>query len=571
MRVLLQRVFHVRGPEDIQQVVRLARANGVQVSCRGTQHTMGGHTIATGGYVIDCKNLRQLSFDPSTGVCVTGPGNTWADLIKMLNEYGFSPRTMQSYCTFSVGGSIAVGAHGITTDFPVSESVLSCKIVDAEGNLRELKQGDEEIKYVCGGYGLFGIIYEVVMKVDSNHHLSMDMLDCDLASFPQLFDAVVKDPQVDIKLARLDVTNLDKLTIFVFRNACVSNVRTVSALPTKPREMTTKTRLMYKWLAPSMQQVRGIIESVSGSAVDWVDANERNLLMYESAQPLVDLYSPILDIDDTFVLQEYFVPKSQISQWVSGARAYYSRALQSERVTILNTTIRVVEKDVWSALPYAPHAEGSAAFVLYWRIERNATADAELAGFHRDFAALTVSLGGRFYLPYRHHYSQTELLQAYPEFPEWVAAKQKRDPECLFSNEWFEHYGMPFWSGGGKKPHPSPVAAVHAWDDGDMKTGYTLPIVSERHRHSMQKRFTNAFRDEFLVNIFILQDNVTLSAKAAKVAQAVMRARMQDLDDQVAYVTLRRMLEKDHHQVRRGRWRRRHGHGAGEANACAET
>ncbi len=68
-------------------------------------------------------------------------------------------------------------------DFPVSESVLSCKIVDAEGNLRELKQGDEEIKYVCGGYGLFGIIYEVMMKVDSNHHLSMGMLDCDLASF----------------------------------------------------------------------------------------------------------------------------------------------------------------------------------------------------------------------------------------------------------------------------------------------------------------------------------------------------------------------------------------------------
>jgi len=34
---LVQRVFHVRGPEDIQKVVRLARANGVRVSSRGTQ------------------------------------------------------------------------------------------------------------------------------------------------------------------------------------------------------------------------------------------------------------------------------------------------------------------------------------------------------------------------------------------------------------------------------------------------------------------------------------------------------------------------------------------------------
>jgi hypothetical protein len=31
--------------------------------------------------------------------------------------------------------------------------------------------------------------------------------------------------------------------------------------------MSTKQRLLYKWLAPSMQRVRGIIESLSGSAM----------------------------------------------------------------------------------------------------------------------------------------------------------------------------------------------------------------------------------------------------------------------------------------------------------------
>jgi len=204
-------VFHVRNAEDIQKVVRLARDRGVKVSCRGTQHTMGAHSLMTGGYVIDCKNLRKLSFDPTSGVCVTGPGNTWADLIKLLNEYGCSPRTMQSYSTFSVGGSLAVGAHGITTDVPVSESVVWCKIVDAEGNIRELKQGDEQMKFVLGGYGLFGIIYEVAMKVSDNCHLSMDMMSCDLGRFPQLYDAVLADPQVDIKLSRLDVTDVDKV------------------------------------------------------------------------------------------------------------------------------------------------------------------------------------------------------------------------------------------------------------------------------------------------------------------------------------------------------------------------
>jgi FAD/FMN-containing dehydrogenase len=231
---LVERVFHVRNEEDIQKVVRMARERGVKVSCRGTQHTMGAHTIASSGYVIDCKNLRQLSYDPVSGICTTGPGNTWAvrndaftcmghvvmcmhkpsalvrlyiaqpslddlieagteqDLIKMLNNYGCSPRTMQSYSTFSVGGSIAVGAHGITTDVPVSESVLWCKLVDAEGNLIHVQQGDELLRYVLGGYGLFGIVYEVALTVADNTHLTMDMMQTDLNSFPQLYEAVLQ-------------------------------------------------------------------------------------------------------------------------------------------------------------------------------------------------------------------------------------------------------------------------------------------------------------------------------------------------------------------------------------------
>jgi FAD/FMN-containing dehydrogenase len=131
-------VFHPRGPEDIQQVIALARKQGTPISIRGTRHCMGAHTIAARGFVIDCRRLRCLSFDPSTRIVTTGPGNTWADLIRYLNQFGFSPRTMQSYSTFSVGGSIAVGAHGITTDMPVSESVLWLKLVDAQATLIDI-------------------------------------------------------------------------------------------------------------------------------------------------------------------------------------------------------------------------------------------------------------------------------------------------------------------------------------------------------------------------------------------------------------------------------------------------
>lgn len=278
--------------------------------------------------------------------------------------------------------------------------------------------------------------------------------------------------------------------------------------------------------------------------------------MYESAQPLAELYSPILDIDDTFVLQEFFVPKSRMVSWVDGARPIYDRALKSERLTLLNTTIRMVEQDTWSALPYAPHPEGSVAFVLYYRIERNADADAELASFHNDFVELTLAQGGRFYLPYRHHYTQEQLLAAYPEFPAWVAAKQEYDPACVFSNEWFRAYGAPFvrqlqpgaadveraaicWpAAGGGEP------VLHTWDECKSEEMFELRVVSDRRSKSMQALLASpllwkAFREEFLVNIFNLGDSVDV---AAKVAQAVMRAREQGLDDHSAYVTMQGLL-----------------------------
>ena len=49
-------------------------------------------------------------------------------VLDQVNTHGKSPRTMQSYCSFSVGGTLAVNAHGITTDYCFAESVLEFRL-----------------------------------------------------------------------------------------------------------------------------------------------------------------------------------------------------------------------------------------------------------------------------------------------------------------------------------------------------------------------------------------------------------------------------------------------------------
>jgi SAM-dependent methyltransferase len=392
------------------------------------------------------------------------------------------------------------------------------------------------------------------MKVSFNHHLNLDMMPTPAIEFPELYKAVREDPLVEIKLARLDVTNLDKATLFVFRRKGLEGVGTVSPISNQPREMPSSQKFMYKWLAPTMQKARGVVETFTGSAADWSDANERNLLMFESAQPLAELYSPLLHVDDTFVLQEYFVPQSQFNNWVIGAKPLYARALQNDYVVILNTTVRTVERDTWSALPYSVSSEGSVAFVLYYRILRTARADAELKTFHHDFVELTLSLGGRFYLPYRWHYTSEQLLRAYPEFPAWVAAKQEHDPECLFTSEWFDHYGMPFWTGTRPqrglplqeyKSDSPPLALWLQKQHSELDASFQLPVVSSHRQGSVSAIMNDplswrAFQEEFLVHIFSLRDNIEISAS---VAQAVYRARSRGGGDAEAYAILRQSLQ----------------------------
>ena len=122
-------VVYVRSPDDIKRALAKARSEGRRVAVRGTKHSMGGQSMAADSVVIDMTKMTQMQFDSASGTIVCESGCTWADLVLYLNQFGMSPRTMQSYSTFSVGGTLAVNGHGITTDFSLSECALMVMMV----------------------------------------------------------------------------------------------------------------------------------------------------------------------------------------------------------------------------------------------------------------------------------------------------------------------------------------------------------------------------------------------------------------------------------------------------------
>ena len=181
----MDRIFFPRNEADVGRVLAEAVRLRKRVSTRGTKHSMGGHSISRSGFVLDMKCMSAMRYDAVTETATCGPGTLWADLIVFLNPRGKSPRTMQSYCTFSVGGTLAVNAHGITTDFCMAESVVSfrlMRVTEGDSGAHEVTTtvcypGDELFRLALGGYGLFGVITEVTLKLVDNMQLELDTMN----------------------------------------------------------------------------------------------------------------------------------------------------------------------------------------------------------------------------------------------------------------------------------------------------------------------------------------------------------------------------------------------------------
>ncbi|EFC40861.1 FAD linked oxidase [Naegleria gruberi] len=537
----VKRVFHVRNEQDIQRVFEYARRMNFKVSMRGTQHCMGGHTIAKDGLVIDTRKLLKMEFDSQSETVRVGAGVRWSDLIFYLNQFGMSPHTMQSYSTFSVSGTVSCNAHGITTDLCSHESVLEMRVVMWDGRIETCTPDSELFKCCIGGFGMFGFISELVLKCVPNHQIFMEMIQCKANDFLDFYERILQDPQndINIKLARLDISNFNDINIFVFRKN--SDRKTVSDLPLHPKTMSIQSQIIYKWLAPSAGSIRYSVERLTGRPADWSVVNDRNLLMYETSTPLAKLYSPLFDVNDTFILQEYFVPHSKFQEWImSASKIIQSHPSHLKQFTLLNITIRYVKKDNCTFLPYGRHDEGSFAFVLYYRMKCTDEADRELATLHNDLVEATLKLNGIFYLPYRHHYSDEQLKKAYPMIDDFFKLKAKYDPRGMFDSLWFNRYGKQYFEKYANENSDHSIGQSTADLVGNNKEAITelIKSVETRRNDSYRKVFNNPqlrkqFYEAFLEQIFNVESKATLENV---ISSAMWNIKCQDDSDIYSFI-----------------------------------
>ncbi|MGH6737361.1 MAG: FAD-binding protein [Methyloceanibacter sp.] len=186
---------HVRAtPESVEDLVEIM-TDPVRfpspVRPAGSMHSTARMNGDEGGTMVDMKAMNRILHFTDDTVTVEA-GVTHMQLANALKERGLQP-----YITTEIGNvTLAAMACAATKDssFPggfgqVSSYVTAVRLVTPQGEIREISEVDnpKEMQIIRSSYGLFGIIFEVTIKVRPTTAMSVRHYSLSIENFRKFF------------------------------------------------------------------------------------------------------------------------------------------------------------------------------------------------------------------------------------------------------------------------------------------------------------------------------------------------------------------------------------------------
>jgi len=416
---------------QISELVKQAKEQGKKISIAGAQHSMGGHTIYPDGIVLDMKGFRYMELDSTEEYLLVGSGALWSEIIPYLDQHNRSVAVMQSNNSFSVGGSISVNCHGWQPNSPpIASTVESFRLINADGKILNCSrlENAELFSLVLGGYGLFGVILDVNLKVVHNKMYTAHQYVIKSADYIKEYDRLANDADIGMVYGRINI-NPDNFmqeailsTFTVDENAIME--------PLKEGSLTSIRRTVFRGSANNAygKNLRWRAEKFGASQINGKKFS-RNQLLNESVEVFQNRDTAYTDI-----LHEYFIPKNRVGDFIDSLR----KIIPAYKVDLLNITVRNVKKDEDAFLRYAN--EEVFGFVMLFNQAKTNEAEMQMKAATQRMIDASITLKGTYYLPYRLHATKEQMSSAYPQAKEFFLLKKKYDPAEIFQNKFYQTY-----------------------------------------------------------------------------------------------------------------------------------
>jgi FAD/FMN-containing dehydrogenase len=436
--------------DELRQLIQRAASERLAVSISGGRHAMGGQQFARGALHIDMSKLaRVTALDRQRGVVTVEAGISWPALIEQLSELqqgDAQPWSIVQKQTgadeLSIGGAISANAHGRGLIFaPFVQDVLAFRLLQADGREIEVSRAKnaELFRLAAGGYGLFGVITTVDLRLQRRLKLRRDVAVLSLAEVPDAFAARSRDGYLygDFQF-KTDERAPDFLAVGV-----LSAYKPVSDDTPMPADQRALSPAAWQQLfalghldkGRAYENYRDYYLSTSGQ-VYWSDTHQ---LAYYDADFDTELRRLAPDYPTgSLMITELYVPMTKLAAFMDAV----ARDLRAHDGNLIYGTIRLIRRDDETFLAWA--RDDFACIVMNLRVEHsNAGVQKAELQFQR-LIDIALDQGGSYFLTYHRWARKDQVMRAYPQFVEFLRRKRRYDPEERFQSEWYRHYRSMF-------------------------------------------------------------------------------------------------------------------------------
>lgn len=448
----VRRVERPRGLDELQALVRRARGEGFKLSVAGGRHAMGAQQFASDQVHVDTTALSTvLGSDSTRGWLRIEAGAMWPAIIEATHRMPPAPdgtawairQKQTGVDDVTLGGSIAANAHGRGLQMqPLVDDIEDLTLVDPQGDIVTCSrtQHSELFAKVVGGYGLFGIVHAATLRLTPRRKVRrlVDVLDLADARHAVLrrveqgclygdFQFVI-DPR--------DPAFLQRGVFACYRPVDADDdVAIDNAADLRPEDWMKLLRLAAVDKAAAFKAYAQHYLGTHGHAY-WADTMQLATYLPSYADALssgaaAPGATSATSVRETLVIGEHYVPRDRIDDFMRDARDVLLR----HQAEVIYGTIRAIERDSTSFMPWA--RDDYACVIFNLRTPHTPEGKQRTADTFRALIDAALALDGSYFLTYHHHATRAQVLRAYPQMPEFFAAKRAHDPQEIFVSDWY--------------------------------------------------------------------------------------------------------------------------------------
>ncbi|MFB7844827.1 D-arabinono-1,4-lactone oxidase [Microbacterium sp. NPDC056052] len=412
------RVERPRTPEGVQRAVLAAAAQNLRVKAVGAGHSFTGVAVAP-DVLLELDDLQGLvSADEARGRVTLLAGTRLHRIPALLAPYGLAMENLGDIDRQSISGAISTGTHGTGAGFRgIAAQVVGATLITAAGEFLRVDetQNAELLPAVALGLGALGILVEVTLQ-------------CVPAFVMHAIDAPARLDEV-LESVHERVAAADHYEFYWFPHTDVALTKTTERLP----ESAVRRPLpkVGKWIDETLLS-NGVYRAVcaGGVAVPAITPPfSRLAVKLTGDREYTDLSHRVLTQSRTvrFREMEYALPQNEI---VPVFRAV--QALIAKRGWRIEFPIEVrfaAADDRWLS---TAHERASAYLAVhrYWRHDPREYFDA--------VEQICLAHGGRPHWGKLHTLGADQLRERYPRFDDFLALRDRLDPERRFGNRYLE-------------------------------------------------------------------------------------------------------------------------------------